>query len=92
MAQGNAYDTALVTLELAEVYAALGRTAEVKALARESAPVFQDQGVHREARHALELFHRAAEEERAGAELLRSILAYLNRSRHDARVHFQRPA
>src|SRR5258708_14912147 len=56
MAQGNAYDTALVTLELAEIHAALGHTAEVKALAQESASVFQDQGVHREARQALELF------------------------------------
>jgi tetratricopeptide (TPR) repeat protein len=91
MAQGNAYDTALVTLELAEVYASLGRTAEVKALARESAPVFQAQGVHREARQALELFRRAAEEERVSAELVRGVLAYLYRSRHDARIRFQRP-
>jgi tetratricopeptide (TPR) repeat protein len=91
MAQGNAYDTALVTLELAEVYATLGRTAEVKALARESAPVFQDQGVHREARQALELFRRAAEEERVSAQLVRGVVTYLYRSRHDARVRFQRP-
>jgi tetratricopeptide (TPR) repeat protein len=90
--QGNAYDTALVTLELAEVYAAMGRTAEVKALARESAPVFQHQGVHREARRALELFRRAAEEERASAELVRGVVTYLYRSRHDARVRFRRPA
>jgi tetratricopeptide (TPR) repeat protein len=92
LAQGNAYDTALVTLELAEVYAAMGRTAEVKALARESAPVFQDQGVHREARRALALFCRAAEEERASAELVRGVVIYLHRSRHDARVRFRRPA
>jgi tetratricopeptide (TPR) repeat protein len=92
IAQDNAYDAALVTLELAEVYAALGRTAEVKALARESAPVFQAQRVHREARQALELFRRAAEEERVSAELVRGVVTYLYRSRHDARVRFQRPA
>jgi hypothetical protein len=45
----NAYDAAMVTLELAEVQAARGRVAEVQALARESAPIFMDQRVHREA-------------------------------------------
>jgi tetratricopeptide (TPR) repeat protein len=92
MAQGNAYDTALVTLELAEVFAALGRTAEVKALARESAPVFHAQGVHREARRALELFRRAAEEERISAELVHGLVTFLYRSRHDARIRYTRPA
>jgi tetratricopeptide (TPR) repeat protein len=89
MAQGNAYDTALVTLELAEVFAALGRTAEVKALAQASAPIFRDQGVHREAQRALELFRRAAREERVSAELMRGLITYLYRSRHDARARFQ---
>ncbi len=88
VALDNAYDVALVTLELAEVHAALGRIAEVKALAQESAPIFQAQGVHREARQALELFRRAAEEERVTAGLVRGILTYLCRSRHDARVRF----
>ena len=56
----------------------------VKKLAQASAPVFHDQGVHREAQHALELFRRAAEEERVSAELLRGVVTYLYRSRHDA--------
>jgi tetratricopeptide (TPR) repeat protein len=84
-----AFDTALVTLELAEVHATLGHTAKVKALARESAPVFHGQGVHPEARRALELFCRAAEEERATAELLRRVVAYLYRARHDPRLRFE---
>jgi transcriptional regulator with XRE-family HTH domain/tetratricopeptide (TPR) repeat protein len=92
MAEGNAYDTALVTVELAEVYAAMGRSAEVKALAQASAPVFQAQGVHREARHALELFRRAAEEQRVSAKLVRGVVTYLYRSRHDARVRFEAAA
>jgi transcriptional regulator with XRE-family HTH domain len=91
-AQDNAYDTALVTLELAEVYATLGRNAEVKALARESAPVFQAQGVHREARQALTLFRQAAEQERATVELVHAVVTYLYRSRHDARVRFHAAA
>jgi tetratricopeptide (TPR) repeat protein/transcriptional regulator with XRE-family HTH domain len=92
MAQDNAYDTALVTLELAEIHAALGNTAEVKALAQESAPVFQAQGVHREAQKALDLFRRAAEEEKITAELVRGVVTFLYRSRHDSRVRYQRPA
>jgi transcriptional regulator with XRE-family HTH domain len=91
-AQENAYDTALVTLELAEVHAALGHTAEVKALARESAPTFRDQGVHREARRALALFRRAAEEERVSVQLVRSVMTYLYRARHDPGLRFEAAA
>jgi hypothetical protein len=87
IAQANAYDAALATLEQAEVYTALRRTAEVKALARASASIFHDQGVHREARRALDLFRRAAEWERVTAELAHQIVAYLYRSRHDARAY-----
>jgi transcriptional regulator with XRE-family HTH domain len=82
------YDTALVTLEMAEVHAAVGRTAEVKALALESAPIFREQGVHPEARRALAVFLRAAEEERATAKLLQELIAYLYRARHDRRLRF----
>ena len=48
-----------------------GRSSEVKALAQASAPIFRDQGVHREAQRALALFRRAAREERVSAELVR---------------------
>jgi transcriptional regulator with XRE-family HTH domain len=92
MAQKNAYDTALVTLELAEVYATIGRTAEVKALARESAPIFADQGLHREAQRALDLFRQAAEEERVSAELVRGVITYLYRSRHDSQARYEAAA
>ena len=88
MAQGNAYDAALATLELAEVHAALHHAAEVKALALACASTFHDQGVHREARSALELFKRAAEEERVSTELVRHLVTYLYRSRHDESAHF----
>jgi transcriptional regulator with XRE-family HTH domain len=84
-----AYDAALVTLELAEVHAILGHRAEVKSLARESAPIFVQQGVHAEARRALELFRRAALEEKATARLLRAVINYLYRARHDPRLRFE---
>jgi transcriptional regulator with XRE-family HTH domain len=91
-ARGIAYDAALATLELAEVHAALGHAARVKALARESAPVFRDQGVHREAQAALELFRAAAEAERPSMELIRGVIAYLYRARHDPDLRFEAPA
>jgi tetratricopeptide (TPR) repeat protein/transcriptional regulator with XRE-family HTH domain len=83
------YDAALVTLEMAELYAGLGRTAEVKELARRSAPIFQEQRVHREAQRALALFQRAAEEERVTVRLVRRILDYLERSRRNPRLRYQ---
>ena len=43
------YDAALASLELAELYAQGGRTAEMKELAEEMMPIFQAQDVHREA-------------------------------------------
>ena len=90
--QKIAYDVALVTVELADLYAALGRTADVKALARESAQVFRQQGVHREAQRALELFRRAAEEERATVELIRGVLCYLRRARRDPTLRYREAA
>jgi transcriptional regulator with XRE-family HTH domain len=86
---GIAYQAALATVELAEVHAALGRTADVKALARVSAPIFRRQGVHREARRALEIFRRAAEEERVSVELIRGLLAYLERARRDRTLRYR---
>jgi transcriptional regulator with XRE-family HTH domain len=89
--QRIAYDAAIVTLEVAELYAALGRTSDVKLLARRSAPTFRQQGVHREARRALDLFRAAADEERASLALIRSILAFLQRARCDRQLRYQEP-
>ncbi len=87
-----AYDTALVTLELAEVHASLGHTAAVKRLAQQSVPIFEAQGVHQEARRALALFSQAADEERVSAELVQRVVTYLYRSRYDARVRYEAAA
>jgi DNA-binding XRE family transcriptional regulator len=58
-----AYDTVLATLELATVYLEQGRVREVQELAAGLVPIFQRQGVHGEARKALDLFCRAVEQE-----------------------------
>jgi transcriptional regulator with XRE-family HTH domain/tetratricopeptide (TPR) repeat protein len=86
---GIAYDAALATLELAVVYLEQGRTREVKALARQMAPIFKAQGVHRGALAALKLFCEAAEKEAATVELARRIVEYLYRAQHNPELRFE---
>jgi transcriptional regulator with XRE-family HTH domain len=87
------YDAALATMQLAVVLLGQdGRAAEVKALASEAAPIFEDEGVHSEARKALALFRRAAEEERATLDLARRLAAYLERARWQPALSFAAPA
>ena len=80
IARPIAYDAALVTLELAVLLADLGRTREVKRLARETAPIFKAQGVRREALATLKLFCQAAQKETLTAALARKFLADLRRA------------
>jgi transcriptional regulator with XRE-family HTH domain/tetratricopeptide (TPR) repeat protein len=89
--RGIVYDVALVTVELAELHASLGQTAEVKALVRASAPIFEAEGVPREAQRALALFRRAAEQDQANLALIRGLLAYLERARRDPQLRYQEP-
>lgn len=63
------YDAALAALELASLYLKAGHTAEVKALAREMAPVFRTLRLTRESLAALSLFQKAAQQETATVEL-----------------------
>lgn len=87
-AQKVAYDQALVTLEIAELLVTEGRTAEVKALARELVPAFQAQGVHAEAARALRLFHRASLQEDLTAERTRRMVVYLYQARSNPQMRF----
>lgn len=82
------YDAALASLDLAALYAAQGRTAEVRRLAEEMLPVFTSRRIHREALAALIVFRRAAEMEAAGLELVRSIADFLNRARANPELRF----
>jgi transcriptional regulator with XRE-family HTH domain/tetratricopeptide (TPR) repeat protein len=74
LSQAIAYDAALVSLELAVLYLEDGRVEAVKALARQTVPLFQAQGVHREAMAAIRLFQDAVEKEEATAEMARRLL------------------
>jgi tetratricopeptide (TPR) repeat protein len=82
IAAGNRYDTALVSLELAAEYLDQGRSADARRLAAETLPIFQSLEVHREALAALIAVQRAIEMESATAELVRELLATLQRARN----------
>ncbi len=87
--RGMAYDVALATLELAVLFLEEGRAEKVQNLARQMAPIFKSQGVHREALAALRLFQEAAEQNAATVELARRLVRYLQRARHEPELRFE---
>jgi tetratricopeptide (TPR) repeat protein len=87
--EGIPYDTALVSLEIALLYAEQGRTAELKRLASEMVPIFASRQIHREALAALAFFQRAVEAERAGVAAVERIAEYLRKARYAPELRFQ---
>jgi tetratricopeptide (TPR) repeat protein len=80
---GSSYDVALISLELAGLYAEQSRTAEQKVLAKEMIPLFSSLQIRRETLAAFALWRKAVAAERAGAELAAQVAASLKRSRMD---------
>jgi tetratricopeptide (TPR) repeat protein len=75
------YDAALVSLDLALLYAREGCVDDLKRLAAELMPIFESRDVHREAIIALLMFQRACEEETLTVDLVRQFAEYLRRER-----------
>lgn len=67
------YDTALVALDLAELYMAAGKTAAVKGLATRLQPVLAFNDLHQESVAALTLFQNAAAQELVNAAMLKRL-------------------
>jgi tetratricopeptide (TPR) repeat protein len=86
-----AYDTALVSLDLAYLYAQQGRIAELKHLSEEMLPIFSSRQIHREALAALDYWRQAVEAEKACATLIASVATFLKKARHNPELRFQRP-
>lgn len=86
-----AYDAALVSLDLAALYAREGRTAEVKRLVGEMLPVFQSCEVHREAIAALIVLEKAAEQEQMTLSLVEEVAGFLKRVRSNPTLRFRDP-
>jgi tetratricopeptide (TPR) repeat protein len=86
--EGIPYDAALVSLDLAALYAEKGATAELKRLSQEMLVIFRSQQIHREALAALSYLQQALEAERATLELIRRIALYLKRAETDPGLRF----
>jgi tetratricopeptide (TPR) repeat protein len=71
------FDTALLSLDLADIYARQNRGAEMRRLAEEMIPIFRSRDVHREALAALLTFQKAAEMECVTLGLIREVSSYL---------------
>ncbi len=89
---GLTYDAALASLDLAGVYIAQGRTADVRRVAEETLKVFQSYNTHRESIAALLVFCSAARLDQAGLDLVRQVSAFLKRARNNPDLHFSEPS
>lgn len=91
-ARHMSFDTALVSLELAALYAEQGLMQDVKNLARHLVPILRARNIHPEALAALTLFRQSAEREDVTAKFARDVLAYLRKARYDPGLRFEGPA
>lgn len=80
------YDTALVALDLAELYLAEGKSAAVKGLAERLQPVLAFSDLHQEAVAALVLFQNAAAQELANTAMLKRLRERLEEMRAQPRA------
>lgn len=87
-ARESTYDCALVLLEVAVLLLRQGKAEEVCRLTSQLEPVFEANGVHREALAALRLFVDAARNLQATVELAERVLDFLRRSRFNAEIRF----
>jgi tetratricopeptide (TPR) repeat protein len=79
--QGNGYDAAMASLDLALLYLREGRTAEVQPLAAEMVALFESRDVHREALAAVRLFQEAAQREEVTTGMVRELAGRLETAR-----------
>lgn len=85
---GLDYDAALSSLDLAEVYAAQGRTSDMRRLADEMLEVFRSRKIHREAMGALIVLQKAASAERAELVLVRQVGSFFRQARNQPDLQF----
>jgi tetratricopeptide (TPR) repeat protein len=82
-------DSALLSLDLARIYARQRRGAEMRKLAEEMLPIFKSRDIHREAIAALLVFQKAAEMERVTLGLVQELSEYLKECRPAAGFRFR---
>lgn len=82
------YLAALVGLDLAEVLLRQGQTELVRDLAEEMLETFEELGIQREARRALQYLHRACLLEAVTPALVRYVADFLERLEHQPHLRF----
>ncbi len=82
-------DAAAVSLDLAVLYVAQGRAAEVRRLVAEILPVFRSRDLHREAIAALLALRQASRMETRSVRLVAEIRGYLDRARRGPALRFE---
>jgi tetratricopeptide (TPR) repeat protein len=86
------YEAALVSLDLAILYAEQNRTEELKQQATEMLPIFTSLGIQREALAALMFLKQAADAERLSVEVAARLADFLRRAQGDPSLKFEAPA
>jgi ATP/maltotriose-dependent transcriptional regulator MalT len=86
VAQDLPCDAAIAALELALVSLRQGRTAEVRALTRQIAPILQHHGVDREALATLALFERSVRADAVALALAAELRRHVEAARNGASV------
>jgi tetratricopeptide (TPR) repeat protein len=89
LSAGASYDVAVVSLDLASLYAEQGRFAELKQVAEQIVPIFSSRKIHREAMAALSFWRQAVEAETACLSLVTRVASFLKRARHNLDLRFQ---
>jgi tetratricopeptide (TPR) repeat protein len=91
LAEEIPYDAALVSLELAVLYAEQKRTAELKQLAAEMLPIFTALQIHPEALAALMFLKQAVDAERLTVQTAVDVARFLRRAEVDPSLKFEAP-
>lgn len=89
--EGVPYDTALISLEIAALYAEQGRTAELKRLSGEMLPIFSSLHIHREALAALTFLIGAIETETATLDVVQGVERFLRQAANRPELRFPEP-
>ena len=84
----DAYDAALVSLELGALYTRQNRTADLKRLVAEMLPIFESRDLHQQALAALSLFRQAVERETLSVRMIEEVAGFLRAARHDPARQF----
>ncbi|HEV3072867.1 MAG TPA: hypothetical protein VHB47_00510, partial [Thermoanaerobaculia bacterium] len=85
---GLEYDVALVSLDLAMVFAQQGRATDMRRLAEEMLAFFESRQILPEAMAAFLVFCNAARMEQAGLALVQEVAAFLKQARHAPDLRF----